>query len=83
VPRPSGLISSNHDGIIFGAGNNGCKGTALVDSVPPDVFERGLLAFRTAVKDSPNFGTYFPNSTQHTWLTDLFDIKFTAASFRR
>lgn len=80
--RRGGLISSIHDGIIagfFGAGNNGCKGTALVDSVPPAVFEKGLLDFRAAVKDSATFGTYYPNSTQHTWLTDLFEVKFSAA----
>jgi hypothetical protein len=80
--RPSGLISSIHDEIIagfFGAGNNNCTGIALLDAVPAETFERGLLSFRTAVKDYPTFGTFFPNSTQHTWLTDLFDVKFTAA----
>lgn len=80
--RPSGLISSIHDGIIsgfFGAGNNECKGVALVDTVPPAVFEKGLLDFRAAVKDSASFSTFYPNSTQHTWLTDLFEVKFNAA----
>lgn len=83
--RPSGLIESIHDGIIsgfFGAGINNCTGTALIDSVPPDVFESGLMAFRTSVKDYPNFGTYYPDSEQHTWLTDLFDVKFTAAEVK-
>jgi hypothetical protein len=80
--RPSGLISSIQDGIIsgfFGAGNNNCTGIALVDTVPPAVFEKGLLDFRAAVKDSATFSTYYPKSTQHTWLTDLFDVKFNAA----
>lgn len=26
-------------------------------------------------RSCPNFGTYYPNSEQHTWLTDLFDVK--------
>jgi hypothetical protein len=80
--RPSGLISSIHDSIIsgfFGAGNNNCTGIALVDTVPPAVFEKGLLDFRAAVKDSATFSTYYTKSTQHTWLTDLFDVKFSAA----
>ena len=80
--RASGLISSIHDGIIsgfFGAGNNNCTGVALVDSVAPAVFEKGLLDFRAAVKDSASFSTFYPNSNQHTWLTDLFEVKFNAA----
>lgn len=80
--RPSGLIESVHDGVIsgfFGAGNNNCKGTALIDKVPLDIYERGLLSFRDKVKNHKNFGTWFPSGEQHTWLTDIFEIKFTAA----
>lgn len=80
--RPAGLISSIHDGVIsgfFGAGNDACTGTAILNSVPPEIFEKGLLEFRDIAKGSTSFGTYFPEGTQHTWLTDLFTVKFTQA----
>jgi hypothetical protein len=83
--RPAGLISSIHDGVIagfFGAGNDGCKGTALLNSVPPATFEKGLLEFREIAKGSTTFGTYFLEGTQHTWLTDIFTVKFTQAEVK-
>ena len=70
--RLSGLIESNHDGIIslfFGAGSNNCASPfGLAPAIPPNDFEKGLLEFREAVKAYPTFGSYIPSSDQHTWL---------------
>jgi len=71
--RPSGLIESTRDSVItafFGAGLNECTGTALLNSVPGDVFEADLLAFRDKNKEFANFGTYLPGGGKHTWLSD-------------
>ncbi|MDB4976953.1 MAG: hypothetical protein JWN48_5294 [Myxococcaceae bacterium] len=69
--RSSGMIESLQDGIIskfIAAGNNNCTGRALIDQVPLDIYAADLLSFREQVKPYPNFGTYLPTSTQHTWL---------------
>jgi hypothetical protein len=69
--RPSGLIESVQDAIIsrfFGAGLNNCTGRSLLDQVPLDIYTADLLSFRDAVSVTPNFGTYLPQSTQHTWI---------------
>jgi hypothetical protein len=72
----AGLIESNQDQVIrwfYGIGtNNGandCKGALLLTPMDGMLFEQGLLDYRKLLMQShPNFGTYFPPSTQHTWL---------------
>jgi hypothetical protein len=71
----AGTIEAAEDGIIrsfFGAGANDCTSSIL--SLTPAIsgadFTEGLLAFRDAVSEYPNFGTYYPPGTQHTWLSD-------------
>jgi hypothetical protein len=69
--RKSGMIESIDDAIItsfFGEGLNNCTGKFGTDAIPADQFKAGLLEFREAVKDYPNFGTWYPEGTQHTWL---------------
>lgn len=70
--RLSGLIESAQDGIIslfFGAGSDNCASPfGLAPAIPGDVFQRGLLEYREAVKPYTTFGSYLPQSTQHTWL---------------
>ncbi|HEX7481194.1 MAG TPA: pectin acetylesterase-family hydrolase, partial [Polyangiales bacterium] len=71
--RPSGLIESAQDGTIsgfFGAGQNSCTGVALLTPIPGATFQQGVLEFRDSVKSYPNFATYYPPGTQHTWLAD-------------
>jgi hypothetical protein len=72
----AGLIESNQDQVIrwfYGIGTNhganDCKGTLVLTPMDGMLFEQGLLDYRKLVMQShPNFGTYFPQSTQHTWL---------------
>jgi hypothetical protein len=74
--RMAGLIESSTDSIItnfYGIGyNNGakdCKGTFLLTPIPGATFTMGLAEFRSFIQPiAPNFGTYYPNSSQHTWL---------------
>lgn len=75
--RYSGLIESAQDGIIsafFGAGNPAqgsttpCAGFGLGEAIAGPKFQMGLLEFREKVKAYTNFGTFFPQGTQHTWL---------------
>ena len=69
----SGMIESAADGIIrryFGVGMDNCTGNFLSDSMPAKDFEAGLIDFREAISEYPNFYTYFPPGEQHTWLGD-------------
>jgi hypothetical protein len=70
--RLSGLIESSQDAIIsgfYGIGTDNCTGILLLTPVDGATFQAGLLQYRQALMGlSPNFGTYFPNSDQHTWL---------------
>jgi hypothetical protein len=74
--RMSGLIESNDDGVItlfYGVGNdsgkNDCKGSIGLTPVSAADFQAGLDNFRSVIATvDPNFGTYYPVSTQHTWL---------------
>jgi hypothetical protein len=67
----NGLLDSNNDGVItafYGYGQNNCMGS-LATPVPAAQYDAGLLDFRATVKMlSPNFGTYYPAGTTHTWL---------------
>ncbi|MDB4984958.1 MAG: uncharacterized protein JWN04_136 [Myxococcaceae bacterium] len=69
--RKAGLLESAQDGIIsgfFGAGMNNCTGIVLLTPIPGDQYQQGLVEFRDAVKAYPNFATFYPPGTQHTWL---------------
>lgn len=73
--RFNGLIESDQDSIIrgfFGIGtNNGqddCQGALLITSMAADDFLAGLMDYRNRVKAYPGFSTFYPSSTQHTWL---------------
>jgi len=73
--RFNGLIESDQDAIIrgfYGIGtNNGandCMGILLLTSMSTDDFLAGLLEYRERVKPYPGFSTFYPSSTQHTWL---------------
>lgn len=66
----SGLISATNDGIIttfYGYGTNNCTGS-LLTPVPGDQFAAGLQDFRDEMSSYDNFGTYYINSTTHTWI---------------
>jgi hypothetical protein len=72
-----GLIESNQDAVIrafYGIGTdngkNDCMGALFTTSMDGMLFEQGLLDYRMLMTQIyPNFSTYFPASTQHTWLT--------------
>ena len=73
--RASGLIESDQDSIIrgfYGIGtNNGaddCQGILLFTSMSALEFLAGLMDYRERVKKYPLFSTFYPSSTQHTWL---------------
>jgi pectinacetylesterase len=77
--RMAGLIESSQDGTIrqfYGiatdGGKNDCMGD-LILGTPMDAsaFTMGLLDFRMTIQSVyPNYGTFFPNSQQHTWISD-------------
>jgi hypothetical protein len=69
--RASGVIDAVNDSVItlfYGFGLNDCTGS-LATPVPGDQFNAGLLDFREQMKDYPNFYTYFPAGSQHTWIS--------------
>lgn len=70
----AGLISSNGDDTIrffFGFGANNCQ--SFLSSVSVQDFERGLRDFRTSVQTpGPKFGTFYIQSTTHTWLSSRY-----------
>jgi hypothetical protein len=68
--RESGIIESNNDGTItlfYGYGQNGCTGN-ITTPVPAAEFDAGLMDFRAQMVAFPKFLTYYPASTQHTWV---------------
>ncbi len=70
--RTSGLIETAEDAVIsgfFGAGLNDCTGIVLITPVAGADFSKGLVELRDAMKPYPKFGTWFPDGTQHTWLS--------------
>ncbi|HJZ89151.1 MAG TPA: pectin acetylesterase-family hydrolase [Polyangia bacterium] len=73
--RRFGLISSLQDGTIrlfFGFGYPNC--TTPQVPMPADAFQMGLEHLRDQVlAPYSNFRGYFPQSTQHVWLTDQLD----------
>jgi hypothetical protein len=71
--RPGGYIEALNDSLMinmFGLGNNNCTGTFLLDSVPADSFRAALLTYRDKLKSLPHYGTFFPEATDHTWLSN-------------
>ena len=64
-----GLVSSTHDAVIsafYGYGDSDCTGST---PLPADVYAAGLTDLRqNYLSKSPRWGTYFIDSTQHTWL---------------
>jgi hypothetical protein len=65
----AGVISSSHDAVIsmfYGFGANNCS--AGLSSMAASDFEAGLIDFRTRLKNVPNFGTYYIDRTNHTWI---------------
>jgi len=69
--RKAGLIESDTDSVIsafYGYGNDNCTGSILTP-VAGATFTAGLNDFRSQIVPvDPNFGTYYPDSSQHTWL---------------
>jgi hypothetical protein len=73
--QAGGLIESDEDTVIrgfFGIGtNNGaddCMGVLLLTPMASDVFLGGLLDYRQRVMGQGRMSTFYPTSTQHTWL---------------
>jgi hypothetical protein len=71
--RMAGLIESSDDGVIsafYGYGQNNCTGSLFTPISAAD-YSAALVEFRGAMAGvDPNFGTYYPSGTQHTWLGD-------------
>jgi hypothetical protein len=72
--QKSGLLDSSTDSVIsafYGIGEdngkNDCKGS-FSTPVPGATYTAGLQDFRTTIAAYPNYGTYYPDSSQHTWL---------------
>jgi len=70
----AGLISSTSDQVIrgfFGFSANNC--TAQVPNTTAPAFAAALQTFRTAVQTpGPAFGTFYIDSTKHTWLSSEY-----------
>lgn len=66
----AGVISASADSVIslfYGFGANEC--TALIPvSLSAADFEAGLMDFRTTIQGATNFGTFYIDSTNHTWI---------------
>jgi hypothetical protein len=66
-----GLLDSNDDGVIslfYGYGTSNCTGN-FTTPVPAATYDAGLDDFRTFIQTvTPNYSTYYPASTQHTWI---------------
>jgi hypothetical protein len=71
--RMAGLLESDTDGVIsafYGYGNNNCTGS-LLTPIAGATYTAALVDFRSQIMGvDPNFGTYYPDSSQHTWLGD-------------
>lgn len=69
--RMVGLLDSETDSVIsgfYGYGNNGCTGS-LLTPVAGATYTAGLENFRSTITPlDANFGTYFPDGSQHTWI---------------
>jgi hypothetical protein len=79
--RPGGFIGTLEDAgmtMLFGIGQNECTGTFLVDAVPTPVFRAATVAYRERLKPFPNYGTFMPEGTEHTWLR--LDAFYTAST---
>jgi hypothetical protein len=68
-----GLVSSTQDAVIslfFGYGQNDCANlNGVAAPVPGPVYAEGLLDLRDHyLNNPPSWGTYFVNSTTHTYL---------------
>jgi len=63
-----GIISATGDTVIslfYGFGMNDCSGFGIL---PAETFQAGLLDFRDRLANATNIGTYFIQSTNHTWI---------------
>jgi len=71
--RMAGLLDSDTDDVIsafYGYGNNNCTGS-LLTPIAGATYTAALVDFRMQIMGlDPNFGTYYPDSSQHTWLGD-------------
>lgn len=71
--RMVGLLDSDTDSIIsafYGYGTSNCTGS-LLTPIPGATYTAGLEDFRSEIMPiDPSFGTYFPDSSQHTWIAD-------------
>ncbi|MFO0755209.1 MAG: pectin acetylesterase-family hydrolase [Byssovorax sp.] len=66
---PMGLISATHDSVIsafFGYGSQGCTASTPLSAA---TYEAGLADLRdNYLAASPRWGTYYIDSSSHTWL---------------
>jgi hypothetical protein len=70
--RPVGFINAIDDlgRMLYGFGANDCRGGLLTPPMSSETYRDELLAYRDALEEFPNFGTFYPQSTQHIWLRD-------------
>ena len=79
--RRGGIIETQADQVItlfYGFGASGCNvdQTKFAPPMDPATFEAGLLDFRAQMMalfpdgGTPNFGTFYLQGNQHTWLTN-------------
>ncbi len=80
-----GLLDSNDDGVItlfYGYGQNNCTGS-LATPVPAATYDQGLDDFRTYIEGiTPNFSTFYPPGTTHTWLASATFYTETVSNVR-
>jgi len=77
--RPAGFIDTTEDGVIslfLGTGLNNCSGTFGVSQVPAATYSREILAYADKLKAFPNYGSFNPGGTKHTFLrtSDFYTI---------
>lgn len=71
--RPAGFLDAIEDAqmrSLCGVGLRECTGSLLFDSISAADFRRELLSFRDELTPLANFGTFYPQGDQHTWLKD-------------
>ncbi|HKU42100.1 MAG TPA: pectin acetylesterase-family hydrolase [Polyangiales bacterium] len=83
--RPSGFIDAIEDDMmraVCGLGARDCTGNLLFDGVDAATYRRELLAYRDQLSAYPNYGTFLPEGTQHTFVKDASFYTATAGGVK-
>jgi len=77
--RPAGFIDTTEDetiSLFLGTGTNNCTGNFPTSRLPAATYRREILAYADKLKAFPNYGSFNPAGTKHTFLrtSDFYTI---------